>query len=342
MSVEKDQAPDEPIEPQDKPEPKTFNQDAREAVEAAYEAYKTDVVAEQATPPEEPAPVVEQPEPDKGMDVAATEQVPEQPPITDAWTPEFRDHKTAEESYRHARLKMQEALEEAARLKRQFNELQAARPEPAPQREEPPMPPPPPLDKDAIEAEFFRDPVGFQLAMNEAMARHAVEQAEAKISAKERERRVQSIQASMTQKLNEHFDTSYPELKAVEPLVLEYGEQVRNDQTFMEPLLDTIKSAPPQQKARRIFEVSKAVMDESVKRLRTRRHEIGRAFGFVEPNQPQTQRLTSGAPTVVPGGSTPGVTVRTDAPVTDTPESYMKERLRMQERTMSGASRWQR
>ncbi len=330
--IDRDKAPQD----EDKHEPKLFNQDARDAVESAYDSYAGEGEAP-AILPEEPAPLEDKPV-DKGMDVTASDPV--SAPVEE-WKPEFKDHRTAEESYRHARLKMQEALERAARLEKQIEERQYAPAEPPRMPQEPTSPPPPVLDKEAIEAEFFRDPVGFQLAMNQAMAQHAVEQAEAKITAKERDRRLQSVQASMSQKLNEHFDTKYPELKELEPMILSYGDKVKDDAIFMEPLVRSIKEAPDNMRARRIFEVSKAIIDEGVRRFRERQPEIGKALGFQVPGEPTKERLTSGAPPVVPGG-TSGPTVRTEAPRPETAAEYLKERLTRQERTMSGAGRWRR
>lgn len=326
--IDRDQAPQE----EDKHEPKLFNQDARDAVEAAYDAFEPQ--DEVVHPPAETAPVEDKPA-DKGMDVTASE------PVVDEWKPEFKDHKTAEESYRHARLKMQEALERAARLEKQIEETRYAPPEPPRMPQEPTSPPPPVLDKEAIEAEFFRDPVGFQLAMNQAMAQHAVEQAEQKITAKDKERRFQAVQASMSAKLNEHFDTKYPELKELEPMILHYGEKVRQDEIFMQPLVQSIKEAPNNLRARKIFEASKAIIDEGVRRFRERQPEIGKALGYQIPGEPIKERLTSGAPPVVPGG-TGGPIVRTEAPRPETAAEYLKERLTRQEKTMSGAGRWRR
>ena len=219
----RDNAPEAEVDepkPQDKPEFRTFNQDAREAVESAYDAFKQEA---EVTP--EPAPTEDKPD-DKGFDVQASTKEPEAEPKPEEWKPEFKDHRAAEESYRHARLKMQEALERAARLEKQYEDAQARLSQPKPQQ---PVEPPPTLDKEAIEAEFFRDPVGFQLAMTEAMARRAVEDAEAKITEKQQQSRVQSIQASMTQKLNDHFDKTYADLKPFEPMVLSIGDQLRQD-----------------------------------------------------------------------------------------------------------------
>lgn len=322
---------------EDKPEQQPFNQSAREALESSFDEFVQGEAVE-ATAPEETAPIEDKPA-DKTVEVEASVKQPETPPVEE-WKPEFKDHKTAEESYRHARLKMQQALEEAAAMKRELEQARYVPPEPPRMTQEPTSPPPPMMDKEAIEAEFFRDPVGFQLAMNEAMARHAVEQAEAKISEKDRQRRIQNLQYSMTQKLNEHFDTKYPELKPMEPMVLTYGDSVRQDRTFMEPLLASIKEAPNELKARKIFEVSKAVMDEGVRRLREKLPEIGKGLGFQIPGEPQTERLTSGAPSVVPGGSS-GPVVRTkDETTGQTASEYMRERLHRQEKIMAGSGRW--
>jgi hypothetical protein len=329
----KDNAPDaeeEQPKPQDKPEFRTFNQDAREAVEAAYDAFQ-----QEAEPAPEPAPVEDKPA-DKGFDVEASKKEPEAEPKPDEWNPEFKDKKTAEESYRHARMKMQEALERASRLEKQYEEAQARLSQPRPQQA--PTEPPPQLDKEAIEAEFFRDPVGFQLAMTEAMARRAVEEAEAKITEKDRISRAERLQASMTQKLNEHFDATYSDLKPFEPMVLSIGDQLRQDEKFMTPLLETIKLAPPQLKARKIFDVSKAIMDESAKRLREQLPTLVKPLGLAGQ---RSERLTSGAPAIVPGGSG-GPVINQSPPAPETNQDYMRERQRMSDRLTAGAGRWRR
>ena len=332
---------------EDKPQPTIFNQDARDAVEAAFDAFKAEAEGREQTPPAaEPAALAQaadKPQEDKGFDVASSQTVDgQQTSITEEWKPEFKDHKTAEESYRHARQKMQQATEEAARLRREREDLEARleamRQSPSPmqqpgqdQQQAPPM-----MDKETLEAEFFKDPIGFQLAMNEAAARHAIEQAEAKISEKTKAERMVMMQKSMSSKLQEHFDTSYPELKKVEPLATDYTERVRQDREFMEPLFRQIKEAPNELKARKIFEVSKAVMDEGVKRLRNDLPVIGEALGFAPvAGQPIKERLKSGSPSIVPGGSS-GPTVKPSGNYEpESPEAYMRDRIKRQEKMMA-------
>ena len=320
--------------PEDKPEHKMFNEDARSAIEEAFDAFQA-----APEPVEEPAPSVPEDKP--------SEPVEEREPVTtvtdEAEPTQFRTIEDAEKSYRNARLKMQEATERAKKVERENEELRRATAEALAnlqtRAEQPPPSPPapkaPPFTREELEAKFFEDPVGFMFSMQEAAQKAAIAEVESRTKEQRAQERKQAALVSFTNTTQKYFDDTYADLKPVEPLVTEEIKQVWNDPTFIRPIMED--------KGKHIVDKAKAVVDEATRRLRSRLPDIGKSLGFSTPGEPVTERLTRGAPPLVPGGPSGPTTGRaTDSTVTETPAEYMRERLQQHERTMTGVGRWRR
>lgn len=330
-------------ESQDKPEEleqRLFNQDAREAIEDSYAKFaagEKEKVAETIVPAQDPEEVPEK-SAEKIMETAPSESVPVP---AETWTPEFKDQMEAEKSYKNARIKMQEATERSVRLEREVEELRKLSGEmfanmqakmAAPPAPQPTAPQALQFSREELEAKFFEDPVGFVFSLQEAAKRAAIEEVTTKTQAERNMERKRMAVQTFTNQTQKYFDDTYADLKPIEPLVTDEIQRVWSDPTFMRPINDDKKLD--------VISKAKAVVDEASKRVRTRLPDLGKALGLAPTGEPTKERLTSGAPPVVPGGgSGPGVRP-SPPPAGETFDEYISNRMKQQDRMR--ASNWGR
>lgn len=324
----------------DKPEgvePHLFNEEARSAVEDAYEAFQKESAQAEEPPAIEEAPPVPADKPaDKGLTVESSEPVTEEPRAS------FKTLEDAEKSYLESRKKMQEATERAKRLEREKELLlqaqvemteyirrQTAAQQPAPPP--PPQAPGPGITKEELEAKFYEDPVGFVFSLTEAGRQAAIREAYEKTQAEQKAARHQAAVRSFTETTQKYFDENYTALKPVEDLVT--GEIVRvwSDNSFIQPLKED--------RGKDVLTKAKIVVDEATRRLRERLPVLTQALEQGD-NQPTTERLRTGAPPIVPGGGK-NATIRPSAPATgETNEQYVAgRRARLERMQLTGAIR---
>ena len=320
-----------PANEQDKQEglePHLFNQESRDALEEAFQEFQE----EAAAPPEE-APEVPPDKPaDKGMEVSQAQVIP-----PEESRPTFKTLEDADRSYHEARKKMNEATERAKQLERENEEVrrtaaevveyvrrQTAAQTPAPPRQAPAF------NKEEMEARFYEDPVGFVVAATEAGRQAAIREAQQN-TANERDRmRKQAAVESFTNQTQKYFDENYADLKAIEPMVTHEITQVWNDPNFTKPLLED--------RGRDVLTKARTVVDEATRRLKDRLPGLADALGRAGTDSPNRERLASGAPPLVPGGSRSAPAVSPTPEIGESNQDYLRGRLKRLERMQQADS----
>ena len=306
-------------------EEQTFNQNSRDEMEEAFEAFQQG--AEEPTAPATAAPVTDK-LPDERALAPTAAVITEEPRTT------FKTLEDADKSYLEVRRKWNESTERANRLERERDEADrraseaiglAMKSAQGGER----TAPPPNITKEALEAKFFEDPVGFMLSITEAANQDAIRKVESRAKSERQAMAAENI----TNHTQAYFDTNYADLKALEPLVIEEIQRISRDPDTIRPILDD-KNARMDVKA-------KALVDEASRRVRDRIPGIVAGFGATT-GETIKKRLPSGAPPLVPGGGRSGPSIKADVARTEgeTNEEYIAGRHKIQDRMQ--VTRWTR
>ena len=198
-------------------------------------------------------------------------------------------------------------------------------------RPRPPQGRPPAFNKEEMEARFYEDPVGFVVAATEAGRQAAIREAQQKIAKEREELRTKAAIQSFTNQTQKYFDENYADLKAIEPMVTHEITQVWNDPNFIKPLLED--------RGRDVLTKARTVVDEATRRLKDRLPGLAEALaGQAGTGSPSKERLSSGAPPLVPGGTRSATMRSSPASMGESNQEYLAGRLKRLERIqMTGA-----
>jgi hypothetical protein len=219
---------------------------------------------------------------------------------------------------------MHEATQEAARYRKTLEErdkvlMDLVRKQQQPQPSAPNQPPP--MTREAIEAKFYEDPVGFVMGLTQnttaKVRQDTLNEFEQRLAGIVKQTEQQRF-ASDSQR---YFDDTYKDLKDFEPFIDVEIRTLMEDGNFMQSIDGQFRTIP---------EKMRAVVDKAVSNVREK--PIVKKFFEGTPEQ-KRERLPA-SPVVTPSGGSPVVSSKATEP--ETPEQYLEARRKTQDKIYAG------
>ena len=317
-----------------------FNKTARDAIEKRWQEYQADeslASNDDTLPVETVSTTVSTPatfEPSE-MPAQKTETISEEPQAITPETPEakplkYKTQEDAERAYREAEKKMHEATQEASRVRRLLDEQQAALSRLIQQQQMQATStqvasPAPQVNMEELETKFYQNPLGFLTSFVTTAMQHGknetLKEIEGRLDRVSKERIIKQSGDAAQQ----YFYETHADIKPLEPLVKEEIANLSNDRNFMMEIHSSEGT---------LNDKSRKVIDAAATRVRERLPELKKMFG-IEEGSVKRERLPA-SPVVTPTSkSTPTTTAAPDF----TPETYMSERRKVQDKIAQGRIR---